>query len=64
MSWWKNKKCKTCRKKIVGESAELRVDTANGIMVLEVCDECADFFDKSADILRNKDDGHDEGSHS
>lgn len=51
--WWKTKKCKTCKAKIPKntESAELRLDTAEGIVTLEICNECAEFLDKSAEAL-------------
>lgn len=54
MSWWKNrKKCPVCEekyKKNVGFH-ELRIQTADGVLELEICESCADFFDKSAEVL-------------
>ena len=30
---------------------ELRLETADGTASLEICEKCADFFDKSADVI-------------
>lgn len=62
MSWWKRRKCATCNKVLKPKKQpvhELRVGTADGIVELEVCEQCANFFDKSAEVLvksRKKDD--------
>ena len=29
----------------------MRVNTDEGVVSLEICDKCADFFDKSADVI-------------
>jgi len=50
---FKRKKCATC-KTVLKETTgihELRINTADGVTDLEICGECADFFDKSADVL-------------
>lgn len=52
MKWMKRNKCKVCNKKIIGNIHEIRLQTYNGILELKICDKCADFFDKSAEILR------------
>ena len=56
MSWWKRPKCATCKKVLKKNKPvhELRLGTADGIVELEVCDTCADFFDKSADVLAHR----------
>jgi RNase P subunit RPR2 len=64
MSWWKRKKCGTCKKvlKKKNSSHELRLQTADGMLEVEICDKCARFWDASAEVLtkgRKKDDGHD-----
>lgn len=54
MIWSKTKKCRTCEKKLKDNIHEIRLQTADGIVILEICDECAEFFDKSADVLSRK----------
>lgn len=57
MSWWKRKKCPLCKGVIKKKMklAEVRVDTADGLLELEgVCPKCAYIIDKSADILMDK----------
>lgn len=60
MKWWLSKpKCKTCDKVYDKDDkpAVIRLETAEGIHEIEVCNECADFWDKSADVLqRNSND--------
>lgn len=53
MSWWKRKKCGTCKKVLKKNkpSHELRMQTADGILEVEICEECARFWDASADVL-------------
>ena len=50
----KSKKCSICEVKFSLDVPfhEMRVNTDEGVVSLEICEECADFFDKSADILR------------
>lgn len=51
----KVKKCKVCTtNKIKEDPAIIRLQTADGVVEVEVCDECADFFDKSADVLSKR----------
>lgn len=56
MSWWKRKKCGTCRKVLKKKHPihELRVDTADGVVELKICQDCARFWDGSAKVLSNK----------
>lgn len=56
MSWWKRKKCASCRKVLKAKNGihEIRLDSADGLLELEICNSCADFWDKSADILQNR----------
>lgn len=62
MSWWslrkKRKKselenlCHVCGvNQLPEEPAILRLKVQDGIAEMNVCDECADFFDKSAEVL-------------
>lgn len=56
MSWWKRRKCATCKKILKKKNPihELRVDTADGLVELEICSDCARFWDKSAEVLSRK----------
>lgn len=49
---WK-KKCPVCTDKYPKKATfhELRLETADGTVTLEICEKCADFFDKSADVI-------------
>jgi hypothetical protein len=49
---WK-KKCPVCMDKYPKKALfhELRLETADGTASLEICEKCADFFDKSADVI-------------
>lgn len=53
MSWWKRKKCGTCKKVLKKKHSihELRLQTAEGVLELEICEDCATFWDASADVL-------------
>lgn len=62
MSWWdlrrKRKKvelanlCHVCgSNQLPEEPAILRLQVQDGTAEMSVCDECADFFDKSAEVL-------------
>lgn len=55
MSWWKSPKCPVCKKRLKkGQPLhELQLQTAEGPHSLEICGECANFFDKSADAIIN-----------
>lgn len=48
-----SKRCKTCSKKFKKgeETASIRMDTLEGVHEIEICLECADFFDQSAEVL-------------
>lgn len=61
MSWWKNKKCKLCKKKLpkVKDSAKMQLETADGTHTIEICDECEEFWNLSEEIL-NRDRKDDE----
>jgi hypothetical protein len=52
----KRKKCATCKTVLKEKNGihELRINTAEGIVDLEICGDCADFWDKSADALRGR----------
>jgi hypothetical protein len=49
-------KCKMCyaKKKPNEEFSILRMQVQEGLIELEICEPCAEFFDKSAEVLRNK----------
>jgi hypothetical protein len=53
---WKRKKCATCKAVLKENNGihELRINTAEGIVDLEICGDCADFWDKSADVLQRR----------
>lgn len=53
MSWWKRKKCATCKQVLKPKHGihELRLNTADGVVDMEVCGECTRFWDTSAEIL-------------
>lgn len=50
---WGKKKCPVCQVKYPKDTVfhELRLDTSEGIHTLDICEKCADFFDKSADVI-------------
>lgn len=56
MSWWKRKKCATCGTVLKAKKGihELRLNTADGMAELEICGECARFWDKSAEVLQKR----------
>lgn len=53
MSWWKRKKCGACKRVFKKKDSihELRLQTADGVLEVEICDECARFWDASAEVL-------------
>lgn len=61
MTWFKrNKTCAVCEDKYPKSTPfhEMRMKTDEGTVSLEICENCADFFDKSADVImkgRNQD---------
>jgi hypothetical protein len=61
-SWFKKVKCPVCSEKQQQLAHELRLDTAEGPHSIYVCDTCADFFDKSAEILQKRDDNGQKGN--
>lgn len=56
MSWWKRKKCPLCKSVVKPKHklSEVRLETADGPLELEVCPKCAYILDKTADILMEK----------
>lgn len=51
----KVKKCPLCKQnKLTEDSPQIRLDTSEGVHELTICEECADFFEKSAEVLMNK----------
>jgi hypothetical protein len=42
------------KKKPDEEFSILRMQVQEGLIELEICEPCAEFFDKSAEVLRNK----------
>lgn len=55
MKWWKNK-CKMCQTRYDGDGAEVQINTSEGLLTIRICDNCADFLDDSADMMRRKKD--------
>jgi uncharacterized Zn finger protein len=55
------KKCNGCGRKIKKNEtmSELRINSASGIITMEVCNECGDFWDASTEFLRQKTHGKD-----
>ena len=53
MSWWKRKKCPLCKTVLKKKNgiAELRLDTADGPIEMEICMGCSTVLDKSAEVL-------------
>jgi hypothetical protein len=54
MSWFnRNKTCAICEEKYlkIEPFHEMRLDTDDGPVSLEICENCADFFDKSAEVI-------------
>ncbi len=60
MSWWDRRKkktelenlCHVCGVNQLPENpAIVRLKVQDGVAEVNVCDECADFFDKSAEVL-------------
>lgn len=55
---FKKNRCKGCGYKLRKDRplAEVRIGTAEGTLVMEVCQDCADFIDQSANIMRKSSD--------
>jgi hypothetical protein len=54
VTWFnKNKTCAVCEDKYPKSVPfhEMRVNTDSGVVSLEICEKCADFFDKSAEVI-------------
>ena len=54
MIWFnRNKTCAVCEDKYLKRVPfhEMQVNTDEGVVSLEICEKCADFFDKSADVI-------------
>ena len=57
MSWWdlrrkRKKMCHVCVSAVLPKQpATIRLDTQDGPVDVLICDECADFFEKSAEVL-------------
>lgn len=56
LAWWKRGKCQGCGYKFKkhDNKHELELNTADGITKMTKCENCAEFWDKSADILQGK----------
>lgn len=52
--WLRKPKCYTCDNALPEHPGILRLETADGLEEVEICDFCSEFFDKSAHILQNK----------
>ncbi len=54
MTWLsRSKRCDVCDEKYLKSVPfhEMRLNTDDGVVSLEICEKCADFFDKSADVI-------------
>ena len=54
MTWFsRNKTCAVCEDKYLKSVPfhEMRLNTDDGPVSLEICEKCADFFDKSAEVI-------------
>ncbi len=54
MTWFsRSKTCAVCEDKYHKSVPfhEMRLNTDDGVVSLEICEKCADFFDKSADVI-------------
>lgn len=54
MTWFsRSKTCAVCEDKYHKSIPfhEMRLNTDDGVVSLEICEKCADFFDKSADVI-------------
>ncbi len=54
MTWFsRSKTCALCEYKYPKSEPfhEMRINTDDGAVSLEICEKCADFFDKSADVI-------------
>ena len=54
MTWFsRNKTCAVCEDKYLKSVPfhEMRVNTDDGVATFEICEKCADFFDKSAEVI-------------
>ena len=47
----KKLKCPICNEKAEDLSAEMRLDTSEGVHIINICPDCADFFDLRFDSL-------------
>ena len=54
MTWLsRSKRCDVCDEKYHKSAPfhEMRLNTDDGVVSLEICEKCADFFDKSAEVI-------------
>lgn len=54
MTWFsRSKTCAVCEDKYPKSAPfhEMRLNTDDGVVSLEICEKCADFFDKSAEVI-------------
>lgn len=58
----KKQKCPVCQEKADDLSAEMRLDTSEGIHTINICPNCADFFEKSTEVLLKKKSSNNEQS--
>ena len=49
----RNKHCAVCEEKYLKSVPfhEMRLNTDDGTVSLEICEKCADFFDRSAEVI-------------
>ena len=56
MTWWKRGRCKGCGNKLKkGEPLTvLEINTSDGVIEMEVCKACGDFWDGSQKVLKSR----------
>ena len=56
MTWWKSVKCAGCGRKIKkGEPLSvLEINTTDGVIEMEVCKPCGDFWEASQKVIQSQ----------
>lgn len=48
----KRPKCRSCGRRLEGETADVRLETMDGIVTIEICGGCADLLDLQSEASR------------
>lgn len=56
MTWWKRGRCKGCNRKLNKREplCELEINTTEGVIKMEVCKSCGDFWDGTAEVMQQR----------